>query len=135
MIKKIIVTVIALSIIVLIVLLRFSITHKDLANASVSGWQLQPETWSGTVTVTGDTRFALWVTLTITPGTKVLFQKNPDIPNTPWSKFADAYITDHNDPTGHTGYNKSHFDLAGKIIAVGTKEKPIIFTSAQAKPD
>lgn len=83
----------------------------------------------------GDTLFAPWVTLTIDPGTKIIFDKKPDISGTDWTKFADAYIKDHNDPTGHEGYSQSHFDLSAKIIAIGTKDKPIIFTSAQVNSE
>ncbi len=65
----------------------------------------------------------------------VRFDKKPDIPNTGWTKWADAYIKDHNDPTGRKGYSQSHFDLTGKVIAVGTKAQPIAFTSAQSEPE
>lgn len=108
---------------------------QSVSNVNVSGLHLRSENWSGTITISGDTSFVPWVTLRIAPGTKVLFDKNPDIPNTPWTKFADAYIKEHNDPTGREGYNKSHFDLTAKIIAIGTKEKPVIFTSSQVKPE
>ena len=101
----------------------------------MSGLHLQSENWSGTITISGDTFFVPWATLRIAPGTKILFDKKPDISNTSWTKFADAYITEHNDPTGREGYNQSHFDLTAKIIAIGTKQQPIIFTSVQAKPE
>ncbi len=108
---------------------------KEVNNARVSGFHPTSERWSGTITVIGDTFFPPWVTLTILPCTKVFFDKSPDILDTPWTKFADAYIMDHNDPTGREGYNKTHFDLVAKIKAIGTKNAPIIFTSAQPKPE
>lgn len=103
----------------------------------VSGVIIQSQTWSGIVTVKGDVFAAPWVTLTILPGTKVLFEKNPDpdLSGAEWTKWADAYIKNHKDPTGKKGYADSHFEIAAKIIAIGTKEKPIIFTSAQAKKE
>lgn len=116
-------------------LVVMSMFTKVRVNTSVSGWHFRPEHWSGTITVVGDTRFMPWVSLTIAPGAKILFQKNPDIPNTNWTEFADAYITEHNDPTGRAGYNQSHFDLAARIQANGTPSEPIIFTSAQTKPE
>ena len=108
---------------------------QSVSNVNVSGLHLRSQNWSGTITITGDTLFVPWVTLRIEPGTKILFDKNPDILNTPWAKFADAYITENNDPTGREGYNQSHFDLAAKIVAIGTKGQPIVFTSSQIKPE
>lgn len=96
-----------------------------------------PETWSGEVHIENDTLFVPWVTLTISPGTKILFKKGQalDLEKTPWTKFADFYIKSHNDPTGRKGYGQSHFELIGKIKAIGTKEKPIIFTSSEKNPE
>ncbi len=101
----------------------------------LSDVHLFPETWSGEVRITKDVFFMPWATLTIEPGTRVLFEKLPDIPATPWTTYADAYIKDHNDPTGHTGYNQSHFEITAHVNAVGTTEQPIMFTSAQQKPE
>lgn len=101
------------------------------SNTDVAGYQLRPQIWSGNITVTGDIIFAPWAKLNIEPGTKVEFEKSQEIVNTSWTKWADAYIKDHNDPTGREGYNQSHFEITGKIIAKGTSQKPILFTSAQ----
>ncbi len=98
-----------------------------------NGVILLSETWSGTIHITGDV-LALG-TITILPGTKILFEKLPDIEQTPWTKYADEYIISHNDPTGREGYGESHFEISGKIIAQGTPEHPIIFTSAQEHPE
>lgn len=135
MIKKILLGTLGLVMIAVGTIVTLAFFPTSLTNASISGFHLRPAHWSGTITVVGDAWFAPWVALTIEPGTRILFGKNPDIPNTDWTEFADAYIKDHHDPTGHTGYNDSHFDLAARINAVGTKERPIVFTSAQAKPE
>jgi parallel beta-helix repeat protein len=39
-----------------------------------------------------------------------------------------------NDPTRLKEYEDTHITISGKIIALGTKEKPIIFTSASENP-
>lgn len=108
---------------------------KGVANVSVGGWQLRSQIWSGTIRVVGDVVFAPWLKLTVEPGAQVLFDKKLDVQPGNWTKHADAYIKDHDDPTGREGYSKSHFELTGKILAIGTKDRPIIFTSAQAKPE
>lgn len=108
---------------------------KSLHGASIKGVQLRSQIWSGTIQITDDVIFPPWLKVTIEPGTKILFDKKPDIEGTGWTKYADAYIKDHNDPTGREGYGQSHFELAGKVSAIGTKDRPIIFTSAQAKPE
>src|SRR3989344_1803227 len=132
-IKKALFFFLGLIFIIVLILSVLAFFSKSVSNANVSGLHLQSENWSGTITISGDTFFVPWATLRIAPGTKILFDKKPDISNTSWTKFADAYIKDHNDPTGREGYNQSHFDLAAKIVAIGTKDRPIIFTSAQPK--
>ena len=135
MIKKILFLLIGVLLLVLLIPATLMFFPDSLVNTSVSGLRLRPEHWSGTITIVGDTFFVPWVTLKIEPGTKILFNKNPDILNTPWTSFADAYIKDHNDPTGREGYNQSHFDLTARINAVGTSSSPIMFMSAQTKPE
>lgn len=92
--------------------------------------------WSGVVDVTESMLFFPWETLTIAPGTVVRFHSSPDgdLRATPWVPQADAYIMDHDDPTGREGYKLSHPTLAGRIHAVGTAAQPILFTSAQETP-
>lgn len=136
--NKIVKIIIVLAIVGLVALSFLGISallNKNVSDEEVSGISLQPQTWSRTITVKGDVLLVPWVSLTINPGTKILFEKNPDIEGTDWTKWADAYIKEHNDPTGKEGYGKSHFEIAAKIIAVGTKESPIVFTSAQIKKE
>lgn len=135
MIRKALFLLVTLGLIIVSTIAILAFIPTSVSDTKVSGLHLRPERWSGTITIVGDTAFAPWVNLTIEPGTKILFDKNPDIPNTNWTRFADAYIKDHNDPTGREGYNQSHFDLASRVIAIGTKQQPIIFTSAQPKPE
>lgn len=104
-IKKALVFFIGLIFIMVLTFVVLAFFPQSVSNANVSGIHLRSENWSGTITIIEDILFVPWVTLRIAPGTKILFAKNPDIPNTPWTKFADAYITEHNDPTGREGYN------------------------------
>jgi len=91
--------------------------------------------WEGTVRLDRSTYILPWQTLTIAAGTRIEFAKGSDIPGTPWSPHADAYIKDHDDPTGRVGYGLGHHELFGKIVALGTKENPVLFTSEAADPE
>lgn len=135
MVKKLPLLLFGIVILIVFVVIILGAISRSVKDAHVSGFHLQPEHWSGTITIVEHTFFAPWVTLTIESGTKILFDKKPNILGMNWTQFADSFIKDHNDPTGHVGYNQSHFDLTAKIIAIGTKDKPIIFTSVQAKPE
>jgi parallel beta-helix repeat protein len=68
------------------------------------------QTWSGTVLIDGVVQFAPEATLTILPGTTVMFTK-----------------TD----TDHDGIGENEIYIQGHLLARGTKEKPITFTSAE----
>jgi hypothetical protein len=96
---------------------------------------MDPLHWSGTVTLDHSVYLLPWQTLRIDPGTVVRFSKLPDQADSSWIPEADAYVKDHNDPTGHTSYRSTHFMVYGQIVAVGTKEAPIRFTSASATPE
>jgi parallel beta-helix repeat protein len=79
-------------------------------------------TWSGDIIVTGDVHVPPGVTLTIAPGTKVRFRKieadsdrNLFGPDSPYYPQAEIIVT-------------------GRMIARGTPDKPILFTSAEGKP-
>ncbi|OGY25778.1 MAG: hypothetical protein A2Z24_01310 [Candidatus Woykebacteria bacterium RBG_16_44_10] len=89
------------------------------------------EVWSGTVTMTGDTGIGRDVI--IKPGTVIKFVVGDDQKDGHGVE-ADGY--NDNDPTRLASYEQSHANLSfmGKVTAIGTKEKPIIFTSAAEKP-
>ena len=96
-----------------------------------SGLITEDETWFGTVHVTGDVTMKEGFTLTILPGTTVLFAAHQDDQHSGYAVPLDEYIAQHNDPTWTLEYNQSHsgMDIYGKLIAKGTSEKPIVFTS------
>jgi parallel beta-helix repeat protein len=70
------------------------------------------QTWSGTVLIDGVVQFAPEATLTIMPGTKVMFTK-----------------TD----TDGDGIGENEIYIQGRLVAKGTKESPVVFTSAEEK--
>jgi len=108
---------------------------NTVKNADVSGVQLRSQIWEGTIHIRGTTRFVPGTRLTIKPGTSVLFHQGPKTNCREWARNADAFIRDHGDPTGKACYENNHYRLAGEIIANGTEDRPIIFTSAQQNPD
>jgi len=102
-----------------------------------SGLITEDETWFGTVHVTGDVTMREGFTLTILPGTTVLFAAHQDDQHSGSAVPLDEYIAQHNDPTWTLEYNQSHsgMDIYGNLIAKGTSEKPIVFTSDSPTPD
>ncbi|HBY74004.1 MAG TPA: hypothetical protein DEG44_04965 [Candidatus Kerfeldbacteria bacterium] len=110
-------------------------TPAVVETGTLGGFIVRPQQLSGTITVVSDVYAAPWATLTFLPGTRVEFERGEDVVDSQWNKSADEYIIDHNDPTGREGYKKSHYALYGTVFAQGTAAQPIVFTSAQAKPD
>lgn len=70
-------------------------------------------TWSGTVILTGQNVVRRGITLTILPGTVIKF----------------AWSDEEKDAVGD-----GELTVEGRLIAKGTKEAPILFTSAKEKP-
>ena len=128
--------IILIILVIIIVIAYFASQYTIIQeNTAISGLQLTNQEWRGTIHITGDVYFPPWNQLNLAPGTQILFEKEPDLENTEWVSHADAYIKDHNDPTGREGYSKTHYELYAKIIAKGTEDQPIIFTSAQSQPE
>jgi len=90
------------------------------------------------VHITGDTQVKGEVTITILPGTKVLFtaHKN-DQPSSGSAPVHDEWTAANNDPTISKEYKDSHNRLCvyGTLIARGTPENRITFTSDSPTPD
>ncbi|HEY6007011.1 MAG TPA: NosD domain-containing protein [Geobacteraceae bacterium] len=82
----------------------------------------QDATWAGDVLVTGDVHVPAGVTLTIAPGTTVRFKKiGPE---------SDRNLFGVESPY----YPQAEIVVTGRLIARGTAEHPILFTSAEANP-
>ncbi len=105
--------------------------RRAIADKKLHGFSLGNQEWSGTITLTGDTTVIgnLW----IKPGTKVLFEVGDD-QGTGDEIQPDGY--NDADPTRLSAYTKSHSALIvlGVLIAKGSSEKQIIFTSASSNP-
>ena len=79
-------------------------------------------TWSGTVVISGDIYIPPGVTLTITPGTVVKFKKIDEKSDQNMFGIDSPY------------YPEAELIIRGRLIARGTPEKQIVFTSAEMKP-
>ena len=91
-------------------------THRATGTAAGAPETLYVETdttWSGDVRVAGVVHVRKSATLTILPGTRVLFAKRI---------FPQA--TD-----SHEGFVGPGIRVEGRIVAAGTEEKPVLFTS------
>ncbi len=100
-------------------------------NTGRHGMHIGPEKWRGTITITGDV--LLLGDLSIDPGTTVRFEVGDD-QHSGDEVPADGY--NDNDPTRLLAYGKTHSNIIvlGKVIAIGSKNAPIIFTSASTTP-
>ena len=79
--------------------------------------------WSGEILINGDVEVAEGVTLTIMPGTVVKFAKVEPFGTTKMSK----------DKLNH--FPGSEIIVRGRILAQGTAEQRIVFTSADSNPE
>lgn len=104
---------------------------------TTSGHITEDETWSGTVRITGDIVVEPEVTLTILPGTKVLFAAGSDDQHTGVAVI--EYYEEKLDPASTLEYEQSHISIDvhpnGKMIARGTQDNPITFTSDSPTPN
>ncbi|OGI19259.1 MAG: hypothetical protein A3J06_03865 [Candidatus Moranbacteria bacterium RIFCSPLOWO2_02_FULL_48_19] len=122
--------IIAVTIVGIVVYKYFSTTQKS--NTSVSGWFIGNQIWNGDIYVTGDVE--ILGNLTVLPGATIKFSVGDDRhkgDEVPTDGFNDK------DPTRLKSYTTTHSSLfvLKKFIAKGTKDRPIIFTSAASKPN
>ncbi|MCP5009068.1 MAG: hypothetical protein GY942_03715, partial [Aestuariibacter sp.] len=88
----------------------------DSSLPTTSGALTADETWSGSVTLTGDVTVPSGVTLTIDPGAVVSFSALSD------------------DQGGGSDSARTELVVEGALSAVGTVSDPIVFTSTSANP-
>ncbi|WP_223905659.1 NosD domain-containing protein [Geobacter sp. AOG1] len=79
-------------------------------------------TWEGDIVITGDVHVPVGSTLTIAPGTTVRFKKIAPVGDRNLFGVESPY------------YPQAEIIVTGRLIAKGTAEKPILFTSAEANP-
>ncbi len=84
--------------------------------ATTSGMLTHDETWSGTVVLTGDVTVPEEFTLTIEPGTILRFVPGSD------------------DQGNGLDPNSPELIVNGSLVAIGTAERPIVFTSSPTNP-
>ena len=102
---------------VLLVLL-FVMSIKEISYAqTTSGTLAGNETWSGTVTLTGDVTVPVGVTLTINPGTEVVFPAGSD------------------DTGGGEESGLTELIVNGSLSALGIETSKITFKSDALLPD
>ncbi|MFH0832786.1 MAG: right-handed parallel beta-helix repeat-containing protein [Candidatus Aenigmatarchaeota archaeon] len=105
---------------------------KRVENTSISGKFHENQLWSGEILITGDTHID--GDLTILPGTVVRFVVGDDVG---WGNEVPPDGYNDLDPTRLKSYEITHSDLVvnGKLKAIGTPDKRIIFTSEASKPN
>jgi parallel beta-helix repeat protein len=82
-------------------------------------------TWSGEILIKGDVEIAKGATLTITPGTIIRFAKIE--PHGPANLYDKAKAK-------NVAFERAELIVRGKLLARGTKDKMIVFTSAEGSP-
>lgn len=129
--KRIVIIIfILLSITIAFIIFKFFST-TEIVNARISGVYFGNQIWSGKITITGDTE--ILGNLTVLPGTIVKFVVGDD------QRRGDEVEKDgfnDNDPTRLKSYTTTHAGLfvLRKLMARGTKDKQIVFTSGAEKP-
>ncbi len=103
---------------------------------SKTGEITSDEIWSGEIYITGDIIVVEPATLTILPGTKVIFSAHSDDQHSGGEVPMDEWIAQHDDPTQTLEYAQSHCVMdVFTLIARGTPDEMIIFTSDSENPD
>lgn len=106
-----------------------------IVNRTTTGEMQLNETWRGEILITGDIHIPSGVTLTIEPGTIVRFTgQEDDSSHNPGDLIdtAEYNIFPHDPP--RIAAKMIAIIISGELKAVGTEEKPIVFTSNRAKP-
>jgi len=108
--------------------------HLEISNTNISGKIMTDQTWSGIIYITGDIHIPRGITLTIKPGTKILIRANYDDTSVGGGHIIDELT--NQDPSASSEYTQSHikFSIEGRLVAVGTPEEKIIFTSDAKEP-
>lgn len=105
-------------------------------NTKRSGPVNSNERWRGIIDITGDVTVYDPAVLTIEPGTIVRFAANSDDRaeggDTPLSVFSEPFFP-HDPPTPPSQISALGV-YGGTLFAVGTADKPIVFTSSASNP-
>ena len=101
---------------------------------TTSGSITEDEIWFGTIRITGDIWVAEDATLTIMPGTTVLISAGGDDQNRGSAMMVSESDKETLGPLWTEEYAESHIEISGRIVAVGTPDEMITFTSDAANP-
>lgn len=118
----------ALAVLLMVVLLvKVPRRHDNLIRRG--GVVYADEIWSGVLTVTGDIVVMPWATVTVLPGTKVMMTAGSD--DTSMGQEAILDEVTRADPTATREYDATHITITvwGRLDAVGTPSRKIVFTS------
>ena len=100
----------------------------NISNTTRSGELTTSETWSGTITITGDILVGENCTLTIEAGSIINFTANSDSTNNGFTTPITDEFFPYDPATKPSEF--SGIELwGGSLIAVGTTDNPITFTS------
>ncbi len=107
---------------------------SNFGKRNITGYITTDQTWSGEIYITGDVWVNPGVTVTIKPGTLIRIAANSDDQHAGGSGIIDELTVD--DPTTLDIYGKSHIGITiyGRLIALGTPEAEIVFTSDAENP-
>ena len=107
---------------------------ETVKKSTRSGPIYSDERWSGTIEITGDVGIYPPATVTIEPGTIVRFAANSDDQKSGgYTPISDPYFP--NDPAKAPSQISDIGLFGGTLIAVGTIDSPIVFTSSASTPD
>jgi len=98
-----------------------------------SGTIWRNETWSGTIRVTGDIWVKPGASVTILPGTTVFLAAHKDDQHR--GDEVQEFYEGKRDPASTIEYSKSHISVWSKIVARGTANNRIVFTSDSLSPN
>src|SRR3989344_6273531 len=131
-----IVTLILVPFLVIFVFLPKVVPAKKISNAEISGLIVRSQEWSGNIRIKGDITTAFTTNITIQPGTVVLVSTEGDKSNVdylPWHLKSGINILEnyHGVRVGEPFWDeRKKIQLNfNRLIAVGTKEQPIVIKS------
>ncbi len=111
-----------ISVFLLVLLLTFAGCQKSQVTELSKQTIDKDTTWSGNIVINGDIYIPPGVTLTIAPGTVIKFKKIDE--------KSDQNLFDIDSPY----YPEAELIIRGKLIAKGTPDNHIVFTSAEMTP-
>lgn len=121
--------------------LAFILPTKRVSNSSVAGLIIRNQVWEGEIKIRGDVITTPGTTITIQPGTVIKVASVGDVSNFNWLPWHLRSGINTKEPYHGVNTSEPFWDERqkiqihlSKIIAIGTKEQPIIVDSAAEYP-